>query len=128
MSGAHLSAGVLDEDAAHGLGGGGEEVAAAVPLLGLFRVHQAQVGFVDEGGCLQGLAGLFLGQALGGQLAQLVVHEGQELLRGVGIALLDGGQDAGHFVHRAHQEDQESQPKVLAPLAGARHLRPPGCV
>ena len=32
-----LAAGVLDQDAAHGLGGGGEEVAAAVPALGRAR-------------------------------------------------------------------------------------------
>src|SRR5262249_37161404 len=33
------------------------------------------------------------------QLAQLLVDQGQELLRGVGIAPLDGGQDAGYLVH-----------------------------
>src|SRR5262249_21354111 len=44
---ASLAAGVVDEDAAHGLGSGGEEVAAAVPVLGLVHVHQPQVRLVD---------------------------------------------------------------------------------
>ena len=38
------AAGGLDEDAAHGLGRGGEEVPAAVELL---VAHQPQIGFVD---------------------------------------------------------------------------------
>jgi hypothetical protein len=50
--------GVVDEDAAHGFGAGGEEVAAAVPALPLLHVHQAQVGFVDQRGGLQRLAGV----------------------------------------------------------------------
>ena len=33
-------AGLLDENAAHGLGGRGEEVPPAVPVLCLLRVHQ----------------------------------------------------------------------------------------
>ena len=56
---------------------------------------QPQVRLVDQGGGLQRLAGLLLGQLLGRQLAQLVVDQRQELLGGVRIAALDGGQDAG---------------------------------
>jgi hypothetical protein len=37
----------LDEDAAHRLGGGGEEVAAAVPEGGVRRADQPEIGFVD---------------------------------------------------------------------------------
>ena len=37
---AALAAGLVDEDAAHGLGRGGEEVAPAVPGPGLPAVHQ----------------------------------------------------------------------------------------
>src|SRR5262245_46321582 len=52
-----LVAGVVDEDAAHGLGRGGEEVPATVPAPGLVGVHQAQVGLVHQGGGLERLAG-----------------------------------------------------------------------
>ena len=38
-AGAVLAASVVNEDAAHGLRGGGEEVAATVPPLGWLHVH-----------------------------------------------------------------------------------------
>src|SRR5262245_23970779 len=93
------SPGLIDEDAAHGLGSGGEEVAAAIPPLHLLGVHQPQIGLVDQSGRLDGLAWFLLGQLLGRQLAQLIVDERQELLGGAGVALLDGGQDLGDFAH-----------------------------
>src|SRR5687768_15530886 len=46
--GSGAAAGLLDEDSAHGLGGGGEEMPAAVPVLDARRVDEADVGFVDE--------------------------------------------------------------------------------
>ena len=73
--------GALDEDAAHGLGGGGEEVSAAVPMLRFLHVHQPQVRLVDQRGGLERLAGLFLGQLLAGELPQFVVDQRQELRR-----------------------------------------------
>ena len=60
---------------------------------------QPQVGLVDQGGGLQCLAGLLLGQLLGGQLAQLVVNQGQKLCGGVWVALPNGVQDARNFTH-----------------------------
>ena len=58
-----------------------------------------EVRLVDQGRGLERLARLLVGQLLRGQLAQLVVDQRQELLGGVRIALLDGGQDARNFVH-----------------------------
>src|SRR5262245_17919303 len=55
--GAAFAAGVLDQDAAHGFRGGGEEVTAAVPVETVGGPDQAEVGLVDEGGGLQGLVG-----------------------------------------------------------------------
>ena len=63
-------------------------------------VHEAYLRLVDQGGGLQRLPGLLLGQLLGSELPQLLVDQRQELLGGVRIALLDGGQDAGNLVHR----------------------------
>src|SRR5581483_1990107 len=70
-----LVAGAVDEDAAHSLGRGGEEVAPAAPLLRLAAADQAEVGFMDERGRLECLPRLLVGQACGGELPQLVVHE-----------------------------------------------------
>ena len=69
MLGGGPAAGVLDEDAAHGLGGRREEVAAAVPVQRHLLVHEPQVGLVDQGGGLQRLAGRLLGELLRRQLA-----------------------------------------------------------
>ena len=55
---------------------------------------------MDQGRGLERLARLLLGQPLGGQLAQLVVDQRQELLGRLGVALLDGREDAGDVVHR----------------------------
>src|SRR6266545_269591 len=89
----------LDEDTAHGLGRGREEVPAAVPVLGLLHVNQTQVGLVDEGSGLQGLAGRLLGEFRRRQSPQFLVDQGEELLGGVGVALFDGRQDVGKFAH-----------------------------
>src|SRR5262245_13134950 len=106
-----LAAGVLDEDAAHGLGRGSEEVTAAVPVLGLFDVHQPQVRLVDQGGGLEGLVRLLLSQPLGRQPAQFVVDQRQEFRGGGGVALLDGGQDARDIRHAAQHTLAESEPR-----------------
>jgi hypothetical protein len=48
-----LVAGAIDEDAAHGFGGGGEEMAAAVPLIPCFRCglvsNEPQIRLVEWG-------------------------------------------------------------------------------
>src|SRR5262249_48404129 len=54
-----LAPGVVDENAAHRFGRGGEEVSAAVPVLDLVHVHQPEVRLMDQGGGLEGLAGPF---------------------------------------------------------------------
>jgi len=63
-----LSPRALDENPPHGLGGGSEEVTAAVPLLRPRLVDEPDVRLVDQRRGLERLAGLLLGQFLGGQL------------------------------------------------------------
>lgn len=50
-----LAPGVVHQDPAHGLGGGGEEVSSVFPFV--VAVGNAQPRFVHQGGGLQGLAG-----------------------------------------------------------------------
>ena len=66
---------------------------------------QPEIGLVDQGRRLEGLAGRLLGQPLRRQLAQLVVDQGQQFLGGVGIALVEGGQEVADFVHGRHCGD-----------------------
>ena len=42
----------------------------------------------------------------GREFAEFVVNQRQELLGGVRVALLDGGQDAGDLAHRRHQKGE----------------------
>jgi hypothetical protein len=46
---------VVDNNAPHGLGSGGEEVAAVVPHIALGCHDQPEVGFVDQSGRLKGV-------------------------------------------------------------------------
>ena len=97
---AMLAPGVVHENAAHGLGRCGEEVPAAVPVPGLISAHQPEIGLVDQGGGLERLARLLLRHPLGRQLAQPVIDQRKELLRGVRVAMLDRVKQRGDRVHR----------------------------
>ena len=89
-------------------------MAATVPVLGLVHVHQPDVGFVDQGRGFERLSGLLLSEFLRRQAPQLIVDQWQELLRGVGIASLDGGQNAGNLTHRRHQEARKTRRNILS--------------
>ena len=77
-------------------------MTAAVP------VPEVPIHFGDQGRRLERLSWLFLGQFLRRQLTQLLVDQRQLLLGGVGVALLDGGEDRGDFVHRQHRETRKT--------------------
>src|SRR5262245_31788564 len=74
-------------------------MAAAVPFLSFFDVHEPEVRFMHQRRCLESLSRLFAREPLGSELAQLVVHERQKLVRCMRVALLNGGQDASHVGH-----------------------------
>jgi len=89
--------GVIDKDPAHGLGGGRNEVTAAVePLV----ADQPQVGFVDEGGGVEGVAGGFGSHAYGGEFPQFVIEEREQICGGLAVTLLNGFEQAGHVGHK----------------------------
>ena len=88
---------------------------------------QPEVRLVDQGGGLERLAGLLLRQPLGGQLAQLVVDQRQELLGRLGVALLDRREDAGHVVHqRPRSRPIRSRPGPNQPARGMLAPTRPG--
>ena len=93
-----LVPGLVNQDAPHGLGGGPEEMGTSAPLL-LVRTGQAQPGFVDERGGLQGLAGFLLRHPGGGELAQLLINEREQLIGGLGVTLLNAVEDACDVAH-----------------------------
>jgi hypothetical protein len=85
----------LDEDPAHGEGCGGEKVSAAVPFRGVLAADEPEVRLVDEGGGLEGLPGAFFGELGGGEVAEFLIHQGQEIPGGLAIATLDGLEKPG---------------------------------
>jgi hypothetical protein len=91
-----LMAGLIHEDAAHGLGSGGEEMAAAVPFRSQWHgtrrhclvavtgrltsgpppgTHEPQKRLMYQRGSLEGLAWLFRAEFGGGETSQLAVYK-----------------------------------------------------
>src|ERR1051325_406945 len=86
------------QNAPHGFGGGGKKVTAVLPLL-LFLTEQAQVGFVDQGGWLEGLPGLFLGHLHRGELAEFLINQRQQFIDRRGLTTLDPLQNERQLTH-----------------------------
>jgi hypothetical protein len=65
----------FDQDAPHGLGSRREKVAPAVPMLSPVYVHEAEIGFMNQGSGIEGLAGPLSREFLCGQAAKLGVDQ-----------------------------------------------------
>jgi len=95
MTHGSLAPGAFDEDAPHRLGGGGEEMAPAIE----FRVgiaHEPKPGLVDERRGLQRVARRFPRHFGRRQLAQFLIDQRQQFIRGLGVASLDRRENAGN--------------------------------
>jgi len=88
----------FDQDSAHGLGRGGEEMSAAVPM-GWTTADQPEPCLMDQGCGLEGVAGRFLGHLVRCQLAQFLIDQREQFLCGFAIALLDALKDLGDVAH-----------------------------
>jgi hypothetical protein len=89
-----VGAGVVDKDAAHGLGGDGEEVRLALPVDARL-IDELHVGFVDEGGRLEGVVVAFLGEVMAGEGAEFIVDEGEEFVSGTTVSAAELFEDLG---------------------------------
>ena len=68
-------------------------------MLRLFDIHQPNIRLMDQSRGLEGLSRRLLRKPLSRQPAQLVIHNEQQLIRGLLMALLDRFQyacDIGH--------------------------------
>jgi len=99
------SSGGLYQDAAHGLGRGGEEVPAAVPAGTGLGADQPEIRLVNQGGGLEGVVGPLPGHAGGGELPQLVVHEREQVGRGLVVAGRGRVEKSRHKGHSAEFTD-----------------------
>src|SRR5439155_10639336 len=79
-----LASSVVDNDAAHGLGCGGEEMGAPLPLPAILA-SKLEPGFMHQSGGLEGLSGGFAGKLGCSGMAKFVVNQRQESLGGRGL-------------------------------------------
>jgi len=84
-----FAAGAVDENAAHRLGGGAEEVGFVAPLL-MLRAGEANPRLMNQCRGLQCLAGLLVRHANRRQLPQFLVNQRQQLMSGSGISFING--------------------------------------
>jgi hypothetical protein len=93
--------GVIDQDLAHRLGGGGEEVASVGDVGQGVAVEESQQGLVDQGAGLEGVAGPLAVHQPAGGAPQLGVDGPDEPLPGVSAAgaglVEDGSQVTSSF-------------------------------
>src|SRR5262249_22314313 len=111
VPGGRLVASGIDQDAAHGLGGGGKEVPAALPARPLGGPDQPEGRLVNQGGRLEGLVGRFARQPRRPELPQLVVDEGEQFGGGRGAAGRRGAQESRRLGHPAQCNDSRRRRK-----------------
>jgi hypothetical protein len=92
-----LATSVLDQNPAHRLGSGGEEVAAAVPWLVGLGPDDAQVSFVNKRCGLERLPEILPSQAPLGELSQLVVDQRKQVTSCLCFTAIDRVQDSSDF-------------------------------
>ncbi len=94
-----------------------KEVAAAVELL---ISDQPQVGFVNEGGGIEGVAGGFRGHARGGELPQFVIDEREQIRSGLTVSFLNGFDQTGDIRHFKRVYRSQDRPSRGRP---GRHIK-----
>jgi hypothetical protein len=87
----------LDKDPPHGLGRRSQEVPAAFPLL--VRPDEAEIGLVHQVGALQRSSRRIACQLPSRQSAKLVVNDGQKLISGLHVPLVDPFNELRHVIH-----------------------------
>jgi hypothetical protein len=72
-------------------------------IVELLLADEAQIRFVDERRGVERLARLLTSKVRRGEPAQFIVDQRKQLRRGVRIAVPEGVQNAGHFIHRRYR-------------------------
>jgi hypothetical protein len=98
VPGAIPFAGAIDQDATHGLGRGGEEVAAVLPPL-FRRSGELYPSLMDQSRCLESLTGPFIGHLLRRQTAEFLVDDGEKFARGFWVTVFDSPEDLRELAH-----------------------------
>ena len=89
--------GAINQDESHRFGRRSEKMFATIPVL--VRTGQPQPSFVNQSGRLKRLAGNFVGHLGGGQSAKFLINQWQEVLSGLGVALLNRVENECEVTH-----------------------------
>src|SRR6516165_11695311 len=100
MAPSTLMPGLLDEDAPHRLGGGGEEVATILPGRAVRVADQPEVGLVDQRCRLEGLSRRLAGEPGLGEPPELLIDDGHQLAGALRLTPADRLQEPSHVAHR----------------------------
>ena len=79
-----MAPGMVDQNAPHHLGRNGEKMGTILPLHVLV-IHQAHVGFVDQSGGLQAIAGAFASHVAARQAVEFVINDWGQLSRALDL-------------------------------------------
>jgi hypothetical protein len=80
---------------------------------------ETQVGLVDQCRRVERLARLLINHFLGGQPSQLIVNQGDQCIRCVGVALFDSVQDLSHIVHIPEDNEPKDGKQSLQARKGS---------
>src|SRR5215469_12487745 len=94
-------AGVIDEDAAHHVGGKADEVCVVLPL-DVLLLGDSKVGLVDKGGGLESMVAPFAAHVAFGEAVELGVDERQELVGGSLVPAIHRLQQKRDFAGSGH--------------------------
>ena len=108
---------MIDEDVAHQVGGGGEEMGAALPG-NLRLLDEEGVGFVDQRGGLQGVVAALGAHIVRGQAAQFPVDLGNQERLDLSISRAELHQQGGDRVVGASRLRCESSHTFGSSVAG----------
>ena len=93
-----LPAGVIDEDLAHQLRRHRKKVRPVLQRQPV-HIHQSQVDLMHERRRLKGVPGLFTLEMAARHAAQLVIHERDQTVERLGVALAPGQEQSSYIVH-----------------------------
>src|SRR5437867_6696176 len=107
-----LASRILNQDAPHRLGSGAEKMSPAVPCE-ILGPDESKPGLMNERSRLKGLVRTLLRHLLRGEFAQFIVHERQQFIGGLGIALLGALKNARELAHWLSLDRETCQGKPI---------------
>ena len=90
---------MIDQNASHQLGRNREKMGAILPLHVLV-IHQAHVGFVDQGTRLQAMSRPLTSHVASRQAVEFVINDGSQAVESSAISITPGPEKLGHLATR----------------------------